>query len=89
MEKEMNKPLQDINLQDIYLQDINLQDIDDTNLNPNVEELIKQRESKIESQIPKQYLKKTVRRKFTLGKSDKLRRIAVLIKDRQTRKNNN
>jgi hypothetical protein len=82
MEKEMNKPLQDINLQDI-----NLQDIDDTNLNPNVEELIKQRESKIESQIPKQYLKKTIKRKFTLGKSDKLRRIAVLIKDRQTRKN--
>jgi hypothetical protein len=87
MEKEMNKPLQDINLQDINLQDINLQDIDDTNLNPNVEELIKQRESKIESQIPKQYLKKTIKRKFTLGKSDKLRRIAVLIKDRQTRKN--
>ena len=92
MEKEMNKPLQDINLQDINLQDINLQDInlqdiDDTNLNPNVEELIKQRESKIESQIPKQYLKKTVKRKFTLGKSDKLRQISVLIKDRQTRKN--
>ena len=34
-----------------------------------------------------QYLKKTVKRKFTLGKSDKLRRISVLIKDRQTRKN--
>ena len=33
------------------------------------------------------YLKKTVKRRFTLGKSDKLRRIAVLIKDRQTRKN--
>jgi hypothetical protein len=92
MEKEMNKPLQDINLQDINLQDINLQDInlqdiDNSNLNPNVEELIKQREERIESQIPKQYLKKTVKRKFTLGKSDKLRQISVLIKDRQTRKN--
>ena len=32
-------------------------------------------------------MKKTVRRKFTLGRSDKLKRVAVLIKDRQTRKN--
>lgn len=85
MEKEMNKPLQNKLLAE--LQDINLQDIDDSNLNPNVEELIKQREEKIESQIPKQYLKKTIKRKFTLGKSDKLRQISVLIKDRQTRKN--
>jgi hypothetical protein len=80
MEKEMNKPLQNKLLAE-------LQDIDDSNLNPNVEELIKQREEKIESQIPKQYLKKTIKRKFTLGKSDKLRQISVLIKDRQTRKN--
>jgi hypothetical protein len=85
MEKEMNKPLQNKLLSE--LPDINLQDFDNLNLNPDVEELIKHRESKIESQIPKQYLKKTVKRKFTLGKSDKLRRIAVLIKDRQTRKN--
>jgi hypothetical protein len=85
MEKEMNKPLQNKLLAE--LQDIDLQDIDDSNLNPNVEELIKQREAKIESQIPKQYLKKTIKRKFTLGKSDKLRQISVLIKDRQTRKN--
>ena len=85
MEKEMNKPLQNKLLAE--LQDIDLQDIDDSNLNPNVEELIKQREERIESQIPKQYLKKTVKRKFTLGKSDKLRQISVLIKDRQTRKN--
>jgi hypothetical protein len=54
---------------------------------PDVEELLKEREEKIEKETPKQYLKKTVKRKFTLGKSDKLRRIAVLIKDRQTRKN--
>jgi len=52
-----------------------------------IDELIKQREEKIEKNTPKQYLKKTVKRKFTLGKSDKLRRIGVLIKDRQTRKN--
>ena len=60
---------------------------DNKNTLPDIEELINQREEKIEKNIPKQYLKKTVKRRFTLGKSDKLRRIAVLIKDRQTRKN--
>ena len=54
---------------------------------PDVEELMKVREEKKERENPKNYLKKTVKRKFTLGKSDKLRRVAVLIKDRQTRKN--
>jgi hypothetical protein len=54
---------------------------------PDVEELMKVREEKKEKENPKNYLKKTVKRKFTLGKSDKLRRVAVLIKDRQTRKN--
>jgi hypothetical protein len=32
-------------------------------------------------------IKRTIKRKYTLGKSDKLKRVAVLIKDRQTRKN--
>ena len=54
---------------------------------PDIEELINKRNVEIEKDNPKQYLKKTVRRKFTLGKSDKLKRVAVLIKDRQTRKN--
>ena len=40
-----------------------------------------------EKEKNKKYLKRTVKRKFTLGKSDKLRRVSVLIKDRQTRKN--
>jgi hypothetical protein len=40
-----------------------------------------------EENVPKQYLKRTIRRKFTLGKSDKLRKVAVLLKDKQTRKN--
>jgi len=54
---------------------------------PDIEELINQRNDQIEKDNPKKYLKKTVKRKFTLGKSDKLKRVAVLIKDRQTRKN--
>jgi hypothetical protein len=35
----------------------------------------------------KKFIKKTVKKKFTLGKSDKLRRVSVLIKNQQTRKN--
>ena len=77
MEKEFTKPVKETLLDD--LPDF----YDNKNSMPDIEELIKEREEKIE----KQYLKKTVKRKFTLGKSDKLRRIAVLIKDKQTRKN--
>jgi hypothetical protein len=81
MEKEFIKPAEEKLLDD-------LPDFEDNkNSMPDIEELIKQREEKIEKRNPKQYLKKTVKRKFTLGKSDKLRRIAVLIKDKQTRKN--
>ena len=81
MEKEMVNPFEAKLLSD-------LPDLEDNkNTLPDIEELINQREEKIEKNIPKQYLKKTVKRRFTLGKSDKLRRIAVLIKDRQTRKN--
>lgn len=68
-----------------------LDDLDDLNENvnamPDIEELLKTREEKFEKENPKSYLKKTVKRKFTLGKSDKLRRVSILLKDRQTRKN--
>ena len=64
-----------------------LPDFDDKKTSmPDINELIKQRNEKIEKENPKQYTKKTVKRKFTLGKSDKLRRVAILIKNRDTRK---
>ena len=79
IEKEMNKP-------ENVLED--LPDFDaKTNSMPNIEDLISQREEKIETETPKNYLKKTIKRKFTLGKMNNLRKVAVLIKDKQTRKN--
>jgi hypothetical protein len=51
-----------------------------------VSQVIKEIKEKEES-VPKKYLRRTIKRKFTLGKSDKLRKVAVLLKDKQTRKN--
>ena len=64
--------------------DIKIDKAIDVNLD--VTQVINEIKEKEES-VPKQYLKRTVRRKFTLGKSDKLRKVAVLLKDKQTRKN--
>ena len=71
------------------LEILTMPDIDDLKmdipLDINVSDVIKEIKEK-EDNVPKRYLKRTIRRKFTLGKSDKLRKVAVLLKDKQTRK---
>jgi len=52
-----------------------------------VTEVIKEKKEIEAVNNPKQYLKKTTHKKFTLGKSDKLRKVGVLLKNNQTRKN--
>lgn len=80
IEKQLSTPLHITSLKE-------LRDIDEKEPNPQeIDKLVKQYNNK-ESETPKIFLKKTVRRKFTLGKSDKLRRVSVLINNRQTRKN--
>jgi hypothetical protein len=81
LEKQLSTPLLVSPLED--LKDFDTKD----SSSADIEDMIKEREEKKENEKTKKYLKKTVKRKFTLGKSDKLRRVSVLIKDRQTRKN--
>lgn len=64
-----------------------LPEIDDINDSGfNIPEILREKRED-ELKIPKKYLKRTVSRKFTLGKSDKLKRVSVLLKDKKTRKN--
>ena len=58
-----------------YNHDIDIKD------NKNINQIIKEKEP------TKTYFKQTLKTKITLGKSDKLRRVSVLIKDNETRKN--
>jgi len=59
----------------------------DNQVMPELSELLQKREEQFEKQNPKSAIKKTVKRRFTLGKSDKLRKVAILVKDKKTRKN--
>lgn len=67
--------------------DLELPEIDDINESViNIPEILKEKREE-ENKVPKKYLKTTIKRKFTLGKSDKMRRVSILLKDKKTRKN--
>jgi hypothetical protein len=61
----------------------------DENTPAKIQEILAASEPIVEKKEPelKKYIKRTIRRKFTLGRSDKMRRVAILLKDKQTRKN--
>jgi len=84
IETQYSTPLMSSSLED--LQDFNTTELGSMDTS-DIEEIIKERKENNEKEKTKKYLKRTVKRKFTLGKSDKLRRVSVLIKDRKTRKN--
>lgn len=88
-----NKTLEELGIMEKNLKQENtptldtLADFDETKKDvPDINDLIKQRQDRVEKENPKLYTKKTIKRKLTLGKSDKLRRVAILIKNRDTRK---
>ena len=85
MEKEMNKN-KNISLVELS----NLDDCNNKDYGTNIEEMLqdkyKDKDKDKDKECPKTYVKKTIKRNFTLGRSAKLRHIAVLIKDKQTRK---
>jgi hypothetical protein len=80
LENKLSQPIND----DIY-------ELDNEIIEPvrDVTEIIREKNKELQEEKDKnkKYVKKTIKRKFTLGKSDKLRRVSVLIKNQQTRKN--
>ena len=86
LEKEISKPPIDFSIEELELDNFSKSSIESTE---DIKDIINNRNDlkEKEKEKNKKYLKRTVKRKFTLGKSDKLRRVSVLIKDRQTRKN--
>ena len=75
------------NLNNISNETIELDNLDELNENVNssIPEIFKEKKQ-LELKYPKKFLKKTIRRKFTLGRSSKFKTVGILIKDKHTRK---
>lgn len=86
LEQKLSTPLMDTPLEELEFNKYSEVDDNDTS---KIEDMIKEREHEKENENNKnkKYLKKTIKKKFTLGKSDKLRKVSVLINNNQTRKN--
>jgi hypothetical protein len=65
-----------------------LPELDDDNEKVfNIPDILREKREEEEPKEPKKYIKTTVSKKYTLGKSKKHRRISILLKDKNTRKN--
>jgi hypothetical protein len=89
LEKKLSTPLMESPLEELKLDNYSGRFSSEFDDDPDIEDIIKERENnnEKEKQKNKKFLKKTIRKKFTLGKSDKLRKVSVLINNNQTRKN--
>jgi hypothetical protein len=65
-----------------------LPEIDDIKENVfNIPDILREKRETEDPKIPKKYVKTTVSKKYTLGRSSKNRRVSILLKDKHTRKN--
>lgn len=90
LEKKISTPLMESPLEELKLDNYSGGFSSKFDDDPSdIEDIIKERENnnEKEKQKNKKILKKTIRKKFMLGKSDKLRKVSVLINNNQTRKN--